>query len=270
MGEQRLRDAGVPEAANDAWLLFSEAAGMDRTHFFLEQNEPVSEEQLQTYDRLLRSREQRIPLQQILGTAGFMGMDFLVNEHVLTPRQDTEILTEEAIARCRDGFEVLDLCTGSGCIAISLKKLYQGSLHVTAADLSTEALKVAQENARRLGAEIDFVQGDLFEHLPGSFDLVVSNPPYIPTADIEELMPEVREHEPMTALDGHEDGLYFYRKITAEARQHLHRGGALLFEIGCDQGKAVSALMQEAGFINTEIKKDYGGLDRVVLGQLPV
>ena len=197
-----------------------------------------------------------------------MGLTFRVNQHTLIPRQDTETLVEEGMRHMYDGMRILDMCTGSGCILLSLLK-YSNECEGIGVDISEEALKVARENAQRLGLKAEFVQGDLFEPVPEKkFDMIVSNPPYIETAVIETLMPEVRDHEPMQALDGMEDGLFFYRKIVEKAPGFLTKGGWLLFEIGHNQGEAVSKLMTVQGFKEVEVVKDYTGLDRVVLGQM--
>ena len=203
-------------------------------------------EQKEVYEAALKKRAGHIPLQHITGEQEFMGLPFLVNADVLIPRQDTEILVEEALKKAKPGMRVLDLCTGSGCIIA--------------------ALCVAKKNAGRNGVSPVFVQGDLFEPVKGTFDLIVSNPPYIPTAEIEKLMPEVREHEPLLALDGKEDGLVFYKRIIEEGYPYLKPGGFLMFEIGCDQGKEVSARMEQAGYQDVKIIKDLAGLDRVVIG----
>lgn len=194
-------------------------------------------------------------------------MCFKVNEHTLIPRQDTEILVEEAMRHLCDGMQILDLCTGSGCILLSLLK-YSNECEGTGTDISEEALKMARENAQRLQLEAAFLEGDLFTPINKGmlFDMIVSNPPYIRTAEIDTLMPEVRGHEPVSALDGGEDGLYFYKRIVSEAPAYMRRGACLLFEIGCEQKEAVAALMQEAGFTQIEVFRDYAGLDRVVCG----
>ena len=217
----------------------------------------------------LRKRAEHVPLQYIVGETEFMGLKFKVNSSVLIPRQDTETLVEEALKVVRPGMRVLDLCTGSGCIAISLA-VKGGFESVTATDLSKEALKVAERNARTHQVPIRFFQGDLFSALPQSeektFDVITSNPPYIPTAVIATLEPEVREHEPMMALDGTEDGLKFYRQIAKEAGSWLKLGGSIYLEIGYDQGEAVSGLLKDAGFTNVRVVKDLPGKDRVVCG----
>lgn len=222
------------------------------------------------YRRLLAARSRHVPLQHLTGEQEFMGYPFLVNEHVLIPRQDTECLVEAAVKEIKKesgNIAVLDLCTGSGCIAVSLKKLLPKA-HVTATDLSAEALAVAKENAGRLQADISFLRGDLFAPVTGQFDLIVSNPPYIETKVIGSLMPEVRDHEPRQALCGGADGLDFYRRIAKEAPAYLKPGGALYLEIGCEQGEAVTALLLENGFEKVSCLQDLAGLDRIVCGSL--
>jgi release factor glutamine methyltransferase len=203
-----------------------------------------------------------------------MGLEFKVNEHTLIPRQDTEILVEEAMRHIGDGMRILDMCTGSGCILLSLLK-YSNECEGIGVDISEDALVVARENAVRLGLDATFLQGDLFEPLKGFisektsdrlFDMIVSNPPYIETSVIPTLMPEVREHEPISALDGMEDGLYFYRKIVDNAKSYIRKGGYIFFEIGYNQAGAVSQLIIDAGFSEVSVIKDYAGLDRVVMG----
>lgn len=194
-----------------------------------------------------------------------MGLSFAVNPHVLIPRQDTEILVEEAQKRIHAGMDALDLCTGSGCIIVSLSKY--APIHAAASDISAQALKTAKENAKRHGVTVDFIESDLFEGITSRYDIIVSNPPYIPTEEIKTLMPEVREFEPFLALDGKEDGLFFYRKIIREANSHLKPDGFLLLEIGCGQGKDVACLMEAEGYKEITIRKDLSGLDRIVIGK---
>ena len=194
-----------------------------------------------------------------------MGLEFLVNEHVLIPRQDTEILVEEVLRELTDGSRILDLCTGSGCILLSLLN-YSNDCVGTGSDISEKALETARRNARKLGISAQFLHSDLFDEVEGRYDFIVSNPPYIASGEIPGLMEEVRLHEPLCALDGHEDGLFFYRRIIAESPEHLVRGGSLYLEIGWDQAAAVKALMEETGFHEVRITKDYAGLDRVVSG----
>ena len=355
-GREKLERAGVPEAALDARLLLEHICGTSRNDLLAHGDTLVTEENSQAYEALINRRSQRIPIQQLTGVQYFMGLEFLVDEHVLIPRQDTEILVEEALKNLHDGMRVLDLCTGSGCILISLLH-YSNGCRGVGTDISREALRVAEKNACRLlstgfldgggysgvegfpdgggysgvegfsdggsysgvegfpdggsysgvegfpddggysGAEgfldgngflgggvflngddflvgddriasLKFIESDLFENVEGTFDMIVSNPPYIPTSVMETLMPEVRDHEPRIALDGSEDGLTFYRRITQECGKYLTGGGMLFFEIGYDQAMAVSALMEKAGFLEIQVIKDYAGMDRVVFGTL--
>lgn len=267
-GKGALAAAGIEEAELDARLLLEEICGTDRNTLLVHGDRNVTEEELAQYKEMLEKRSAHIPLQQIIGRQSFMGLDFYVDENVLIPRQDTELLVEEALQELHDGMRILDMCTGSGCILLSLLK-YSNDCEGIGADISEEALKVAERNRVQLGLEnAAFIRSDLFEAVEGKFDLLVSNPPYICSDVIDTLMPEVREHEPRQALDGSADGLHFYRRILAECRAYLKPGGMLLFEIGYDQGEAVKRLMEENGFLEVEVKKDYGELDRVVLGTL--
>ena len=268
-GQRRLAAAGVEEAAVDAWLLFSYDKKVDRTWYLLHRTQPASGEEQEAYLKLIARRCERVPLQHITGEQEFMGLPFRVTPDVLIPRQDTEVLVEEALNYVRSGMDILDVCTGSGCILLSVLKLGEkkcrGILHGTGVDLSREALQVAEENAGRLQVEATFLHSDLFAEVQGQYDMILSNPPYIEKAVVETLEEEVRIHEPRMALDGGEDGLDFYRKITAESVQYLRKGGRLLFEIGYDQGEAVSALMKEH-FAEVRVIQDLAGLDRVVSG----
>ena len=264
-GAEYLRSREIADAEYDAWYLMEFAGHISRAEYLLRRMEKMPKEVYIRYEELLRERGKRIPLQHLTGEQEFMGLSFTVNERVLIPRQDTELLVEEALKRLRPGARVLDLCTGSGCIAISLKKI-RPDLDVTASDLSGQALEIARENAKRLRADVDFVQSDLLEELSGAFDMILSNPPYIPTKTIDTLMEEVRFHDPKMALDGGADGLFFYRRIIAESKSHLTRGGWLIFEIGHDQGKTVSHMMMEGSYTGVRVIKDLSGLDRVVVG----
>lgn len=264
-GKKRLTAAEVPDADLDAWYLLEWCTGVSRSHYLAYPDEIISHDQEEQYRASLVKRERRIPLQQITGEQEFMGLSFYVNEHVLIPRQDTEILVEETARFLKDGMQFLDLCTGSGCILLSLLHLKPG-VEGTGVDLSPEALKVAEKNRERLGAKAALIQSDLFDKIEGAFDVIVSNPPYIKRAEIETLMDEVRLHEPYMALDGHEDGLYFYRKIAEEAPKYLRAGGGLFLEIGCDQGACVAELLRQQGFADVKVVKDLAGLDRVVEG----
>jgi release factor glutamine methyltransferase len=272
-GAKVLAEAGIGEATIDARYLLFEVFHTDMTHFLLDRGRVLSEDdqaldQVKQYRLMIEKRTQRIPLQHITGSREFMGLEFFVNEHVLIPRQDTEALVELILKDYKGRKPViLDMCTGSGCIAISLSNI-GGFEDVTAVDLSKEALKVAKRNADVLlgPGRITLIESDLFQAIePESrFDIIVSNPPYIPTEIIKELQPEVRNFEPMLALDGREDGLFFYRQLVSEGRRFLNPGGSIYFEIGYDQAESVSALLEDAGFAEIRVVKDAAGLDRVV------
>lgn len=264
-GRAKLQNAGIEEADLDARLLLEYICGTDRNTLLVHGDRAVSEKEQSQYEDFIGKREKRIPLQYITGEQEFMGLSFAVNENVLIPRQDTEILTEEALRNLEDGMAVLDMCTGSGCILLSLLN-YTNDCVGVGADISKKALEVAEENNRRLGKNAVFIQSNLFEKVEGKFDMIVSNPPYIPYDVIPTLMEEVKTYEPLTALDGREDGLYFYREIVRQAGKHLNRGGQLLFEIGCEQAADVSKLLLDAGYKEVQTVKDLAGLDRVVFG----
>jgi len=267
-GVKVLEDAKVPEAALDARLLLEFVCDTNRNTLLVHGDREVTDAEAAKYEEVLAVRAKRIPIQQIMGVQEFMGLEFAVNEHVLIPRQDTEILVEEVLKHIHDGMRVLDMCTGSGCILVSLMH-YSNDCSGVGADLSTEALRVARSNAEKLlSAEksVEFIQSDLFEQITGKFEIIVSNPPYIRPDVIETLMPEVRDHEPMMALDGGADGLDFYREIVSGSKEYLAGGGMLFFEIGYDQGEDVKTLMEQAGFAEVNVVQDYAGLDRVVYG----
>lgn len=269
-GCRTLQAAGIEEAALDARLLLEAVCGTDRNDLLVHGEQPVSPEAEEKYLNWIRQRAEHIPLQQLTGEQDFMGLTFSVNEHVLIPRQDTEILVEEVLKELHDGMRVLDMCTGSGCILLSLLH-YSNDCEGLGVDLSAEALEVAGRNVLKVltpekAEHAHFLQSDLFEKVEGKFEIIVSNPPYIASAEVEKLMPEVRDHEPRMALDGTEDGLYFYRCIIEEAGKHLVSSGMLFFEIGYDQGQAVSELMRTEGYCEVQVVQDYAGLDRVVLG----
>lgn len=343
-GKKILKNAGIVEADLDAWYLFEQSFGISRAQYFLcarenivgstaqkiavqEQHGDLLEsgnalecaelwlkEKLSVYESALKKRAARIPLQQIIGRQEFMGLTFFVNEHVLIPRQDTETLVELVLNEQKDkNVSILDMCTGSGCIAVSLKKL-GGYASVEGADISEEALKVAKRNSEEILENSDvnndavssrteqiqnctnltnnqnkqdnseermvsevrtvpqtgviFRLSDMFSAFSETerFNVIVSNPPYIPSAVIEELEPEVRDHEPRGALDGTADGLYFYRILAEECAKHLTPGGHVYFEIGYDQGAAVKELLDIHGFKDTRVIQDLTGKDRVVCG----
>lgn len=266
-GIRVLEDANFPEAKSDIYLLLDGLFGYSMTDVMVHGDKEVSEEQICQYEDALSRRVQHIPVQHITGKQEFMGLSFHVNEHVLIPRQDTEILVEVVLKNLHDGFSILDMCTGSGCIILSLLH-YSNECRGTAVDISENAIEVAKQNAQALQKEVTFIQSDLFENVTEQFDMIVSNPPYICSDVIPTLMEEVRLHEPMQALDGMEDGLFFYRKIIEESKSYLIRGGMLFFEIGYDQGVSVPELMKAAGYRDVAVVKDYAGLDRVVYGTL--
>lgn len=269
LGMQKLKEAEIGEAQLDARLLLEEVCGTDHNTLLCHGDREVSEKEEEQYRKTIEQRAQHVPLQHILGYQDFMGLRFHVNEHVLIPRQDTEILVEEAMRYLHDGMRILDLCTGSGCILLSLLH-YSNDCEGTGVDISKEALQVAALNAELLGIKADFLKSDLYEKVTGKFDLLVSNPPYIESAVIPTLMEEVREYDPYIALDGGEDGLDFYRRIIGGAQDYLKRGGQILMEIGSGQAQAVSELLREAGFKEIDVCRDFAGLDRVVSGRLPI
>ena len=264
-GKDRLEKAGIQEAALDARLLLEEVCRTDRNTLLVHGDRAVTEEEETQFRIFIERRSTHEPLQQITGWQEFMGLRFSVTEDVLVPRQDTETLVEEVMRYLRDGMEILDVCTGSGCILLSLLR-YSNGCRGVGCDISAKALAVAAQNAKELGISAQFIQSDLFESIEGRFEYIVSNPPYIRKDMIPTLMEEVRDHEPLIALDGGEDGLDFYRKITREATEHLYSGGMLFFEIGYDQGEAVKLLMEEEGYEEVTVSQDLAGLDRVVYG----
>ncbi len=262
--------AGIDEneAVSCSRLLFCHVFGTDRNFLFVHGDEEMDDvRRTGIFYELVKKRSEHIPLQHLTNEQAFMGLDFYVDENVLIPRQDTELLVEEAMIEISDGMRVLDLCTGSGCILISLMK-YKNEIEGTASDISGAALDIAKKNAERLldNEKIEFIQSDLFESLPPGikYDAILSNPPYIRTGDIDGLMPEVRDHDPILALDGHEDGLFFYRKIIKEAKERLMLSGLLMLETGFDQAACVAGLLKEAGYTDIRVLKDYSGNDRVV------
>lgn len=267
LGEKVLAMADIVEAKTDAWLLLEMACKIDRSFYYLHMEEDLPEEQLSEYEIALKKRAEHVPLQYIVGETEFMGLKFKVNSSVLIPRQDTETLVEEALKVVKPGMRVLDLCTGSGCVIVSILHNV-ADVEGYAIDISKQALNVAKENAKLNDVSIMFERSDLYDNVTGTFDVIVSNPPYIPTEEIVKLMPEVRGFEPMEALDGKEDGLYFYRKMIPESRNYLNPDGRILFEIGYDQGEAVSGLLREAGFHDVQVIKDLAHNDRVVTGML--
>lgn len=271
LGSDVLNEAGVPDAGTDAWILLEHVTGVSRTRYYVNPRQVLSKEEEERYLSYIEKRKKRIPVQHLTGVQEFMGLEFMVNEHVLIPRQDTEVLVETVWEDLEPGMRVLDMCTGSGCILISLMKRMQtvsGEDGITGVgvDLSREALQVAEENASKQKVGAVFAESDLFDKVEGTYDIIVSNPPYIRTSVIKELQEEVKLHDPYAALDGKEDGLFFYREIIKKSKEYLKKGGRLYFEIGYDQGEDVKKLMEEAGFSEVTVKKDLAGLDRVVFG----
>ena len=272
-GVKVLTEAAIAEAALDARLLLEYVCKTDRNTLLAHGDREVTgEEQAQYLERIAR-RAAHVPLQHITGEQEFMGLTFAVNNKVLVPRQDTEVLVEEVMRNLHDGMRILDMCTGSGCILLSLLQ-YSNDCTGVGVDLSTDALAVARGNYERIRQqkpemEASFLESDLFTKVEGRYDIIVSNPPYIRSDVIPNLMPEVRDYEPMMALDGTEDGLFFYREITKKAKDYLNRGGMLYYEIGCDQAEEVCAIMETEGFREIEVVKDFAGLDRVVYGSWP-
>ena len=276
-GEERLRQAGIEEAGLDAWYLLEFVTGVDKAHYYMEPDRRMEQSVAQEYEKVVNLRAEHIT-----GVQEFMGLGFRVSGDVLIPRQDTEVLVEEALKRLEQGkvpkeketVRMLDLCTGSGCILISI--LYYAAkekiqIQGTGADISEAALRIAEENLDLLEKNgnkgmAELLESDLFERVEGRFGMIASNPPYIRTSVISGLKEEVRLHDPLLALDGKEDGLFFYRKIIEESRAYLQKNGVLLFEIGYDQGEAVSELMTKAGYSQVVVKKDLAGLDRIVCG----
>lgn len=278
-GTQLLMNAGIEEARLDAWLLLEYTADISRAWYYAHPESEVNEEIVSEYLSLCQKRAEHIPLQHLTHQACFMGYDFYVDERVLVPRQDTEVLAEEALHQLRNmrNPRILDMCTGSGCLLLSLLMELPDAIG-TGVDISEAALAVAERNRKNLELEkravlvqSDTFSGDYFQKNSGNisleYDMLISNPPYIPTEDIGKLMEEVRFHDPVLALDGREDGLYFYRRITEQAGKYLKPGGWLMYEIGCEQGTDVSAIMQGEGFTEVTVKKDLAGLDRVVIGK---
>ncbi len=264
------RGANISDAETDARLLLEYVCNADRNLLYVHGDEELSEELRERYIEVVNIRKKHVPLQHITGKWDFMGMEFMVSEDVLIPRQDTEVLVEEVLKFCEDGMKVLDMCTGSGCILISILK-YKNDCTGVGADVSAKALDIATRNAFDLIPDKDyrFVNSDLFEKIDEKFDIIVSNPPYIRSDVVDTLEPEVKDHEPRIALDGHDDGLFFYKKIIKDAGQRLNGGGYLFLEIGFDQAEEVCRLLQNEEYREVKVVKDYAGLDRVVYGYRP-
>lgn len=265
-GTKCLKDAGVPDAALDAWYLLQMVCRIERSYYYVHGEEDITQDAQKEYEIAVQKRAEHIPLQYIIGEQEFMGLRFKVNSNVLIPRQDTETLVEQVLKIVKPGMKVLDLCTGSGCVLISVLK-NAPELTGMGSDISKTALLVAKENAKLHEVDADWIRSDLFDNITETFDVIMANPPYIPTGEILSLMPEVRDFEPENALDGGADGLDFYRKIAGQVKDYLNPGGYVYMEIGYDQGEAVSELMRNAGFTEVEVIKDLARNDRVVKGK---
>ena len=263
-----LLSKGIDNARLEAEWLLCAAMGLDRVGLYLQYDKPLNDCELAAYRALVARRAKREPLQHILGSQEFYGLEYEVTVDVLIPRHDTEVLVSEAITRQPDARSVLDIGTGSGCIAVSLQKRLPKAA-VTATDISEAALTVARRNAAKHGAPIEFLMGSLFTPVEGRyFDLIVSNPPYIPTDDIESLDQEVRDYDPRAALDGGDDGLDIYRALIPASVNHLNPGGWLLVEAGIGQGKDVARLFQlTCSYCEPVIALDQAGIERVVGAQ---
>lgn len=265
-GTKCLTDAGVPDAALDAWYLLQMVCKIERSYYYVHGEEDITQDAQKEYEIAVQKRAEHIPLQYIIGEQEYMGLRFKVNSNVLIPRQDTETLVEQVLKIVKPGMKVLDLCTGSGCVLISVLK-NAPELTGMGSDISKTALLVAKENAKLHEVDAEWVRSDLFDNITETFDVIMANPPYIPTGEILSLMPEVRDFEPENALDGGADGLDFYRKIAGQVKDYLNPGGYVYMEIGYDQGEAVSELMRNAGFTEVEVIKDLARNDRVVKGK---
>lgn len=265
--KEYLAGKGIENARLEAEWLLCHALTLDRVGLYLNFDKPLLESELAVFRGLVSRRAKREPLQHILGSQEFMELEFLVSPAALIPRYDTELLVKEALKAVPDAAKVLDIGTGSGCVAIALAKNLADAI-VVSVDISAPALELAGRNAALNGVCVDFREGSLFEPVKGErFDLIVSNPPYIPAADIETLQPEVRDFEPRSALDGGIDGLDFYRHIIRIAPLHLTSGGWLLLEVGIGQATDVAQLLAENGFSDIYSAKDSGSIDRVVGGR---
>ena len=268
LGEKNLQQADIADAKTDSWLLLAMACKIDHTYYYMHIDEELIDEQVREFEELIRLIAERVPLLYITGEQEFMGLTFHVNSNVLIPRQDTETLVEEALKVIKPGMKVMDMCTGSGCVLISILKNAH-DVEGIGYDISKQAINVAKENAKFNEVPAVFERSDLFEDVvENDFDVIVSNPPYIPTDVVATLMPEVSQFEPREALDGKGDGLYFYSKILEQCKNYMKQDGYILFEIGCEQGDAVSTMMRLAGFSEVRVIKDLARNDRVVMGHL--
>ncbi|BCN29693.1 peptide chain release factor N(5)-glutamine methyltransferase [Anaeromicropila herbilytica] len=265
-GENLLCKSEITDAKLDAWYLMEYVFHINRIEYYMNPKKDIDDSLYEKYMRYIKERAKHIPLQHIIGVAEFMGMEYIVSPDVLIPRQDTECLILEVL-KYANNKSVLDMCTGSSCIITSLAKLCHLKCAV-GVDISLRALEIAKKNIKKHNVNVELIQSNLFDRIEGRFDIIVSNPPYIKSEVINELMPEVKDHEPITALDGFEDGLYFYREIIKVAKNYLTEGGMIFFEIGHDQGDEVKRLLEESDYHSVQILKDLAGLDRVVFANL--
>ncbi len=277
-GIDKLNNANIDNPRYDGRILLEHILQCDRTHILINGNDEVDIEVEREFYRLIDIRCTRYPLQYILGYQEFMGYEYKVNTNVLIPRQDTEVLVEEVIKCVNIDDSILDMCCGSGCIGISVYKYYQeyinsdvekkNSISVDLADISKEAIIIATENASILQADVDIIESDIYSNITRKYNIIISNPPYIRSDVIPTLMEEVKDYEPMMALDGMEDGLYFYRKIIGDARRYLYEQGYVFLEIGCDQATDIREIFVDNQFKDITVIKDLAGLDRVVYAHI--
>jgi release factor glutamine methyltransferase len=266
------RTRGIENSRLDARVLLAHALGTNQTQLVIDAKRPLAPEELARFRELVKRRRQREPVAYLLGEREFYGRSFRVDKRVLIPRPDTETLIDVALARtqgCSLSMRALDLCTGSGCVAVTLAR-QRPTAYVHATDLSEDALVVARDNALRLGAyTVSFTAGDLFDALPagcGPFDVIVSNPPYIATAEVETLDRDIKAFEPRLALDGGVDGLDLVRRIVALAPSRLAAGGTLAIEVGAGEAPDAAKIFETRGFTSVTITRDYGRIERVVAG----
>ena len=261
--KKRLEEAGIADAESDTRLLMMYITSKDRGFIFAHGEDEMGEDDVAAFEAAIEQRLSHIPVQHITHVADFMGLEFKTSEGVLIPRIDTEFLVEEAMRFIPDGARVLDMCTGSGCILLSIMK-YKNDIEGTAVDISDAALELTKANADKLGLSPTIIKSNLFENIERKFDYIISNPPYIRKSDIPGLMEEVREHDPHLALDGGDDGLDFYRILAKESKDYLISEGMILVEIGYDQGSDVKAIFEAEGYIDVTVLSDYAGNERVV------
>ena len=270
MAEKQLMAARIDNPKGDAEEIYCRLMHVDRAKFFMEWSEPAADRTCEQFFDMVARRAQHEPLQYIVGSQGFLDFDLKVRPGVLIPRLDTEVVADKAcgLLRSRKGDTVLEIGCGSGALSIALAK--KANAKVTAVDINPEACELTKENVSANGARVEVLCGDMFEPVKKKkFHMIVSNPPYIPTAMIDTLMTEVKDYEPLSALDGGADGLDYYRRIAQEAPDHLKKNGMIVFEIGDDQGEAVSSILRETGrFAEIETGQDLSGRDRVVTAVL--